>query len=133
MKKWIGIGLVVITAVLLAGYLYVNQPHRSVSSEEGMSISADSLFLAFQQDEMAANNRFLNAVLRVRGKIKSVEHNTEGKQVVVLETGDMMFGINCALEEAYPVKEGDEVVVKGICTGYLADVVINQAVIEKNP
>lgn len=133
MKKWIAIGFVLIIAGVLGGYLYVNKPHRSVSSEEGVAIAADSLFLAFQQDEATANARFLNAVLRVRGKIKSVEHNTEGKQVVVLETGDMMFGINCALDEEYPLKEGDEVVVKGICTGYLADVVINQAVIEKNP
>jgi hypothetical protein len=36
-----------------------------------------------------------------------------------------MFGINCTMEEKDGnIKEGDEVVLKGICTGYLTDVVL---------
>lgn len=131
MKKWIGI--VVALATVVAVYLYINQPHRSIQNAEGISIDADSLFLAFAQNEATANALYLNKVLVVQGKIKSIDQNAEGKAVVVLEAGDLMFGINCTLDGEFTLKEGDEVTVKGICTGYLADVVITQAVIENNP
>ncbi len=135
MKKRTVIIIVTMTALaaLASVYLYLNQPHRSVRSEEGISIAADSLFLAFQENEDAANSLYLNKVLAVTGKIKSVEKNTAGMTVIVLETGDLMFGINCTLDGEVTLKQGDEVIVKGICTGYLADVVITQAAIENNP
>lgn len=131
MKKWIAVVLTL--AAVAAAYLYINQPHRSVQNADGISIDADSLFLAFAQNEAAANALYLNKVLVVHGKIKSIEQNTEGKAVIVLDAGDLMFGINCTLDGQSTFKEGDEVTVKGICTGYLADVVITQAVIENNP
>jgi hypothetical protein len=35
------------------------------------------------------------------------------------------------MDGEFNLKEGDNVTVKGICTGYLADVVITQSVIEE--
>lgn len=130
-KRTILVVVVLLALIAFASvYLYLNQPHRSVRGEEGISVTADSLFLHFQKNETAANSLYLNNVLIVRGKIKSIEKNTEGKTVIVLETGDLMFGINCTLDGEFALQEGDEVGVRGICTGYLADVVITQAVIE---
>jgi tRNA_anti-like len=133
MKKRTIIVVAAMTALagLVSIYLYLNQPHRSVRSEEAISLSADSLFRAFLENESAANALYLNNVLDISGKIKSIEKNTEGKTVIVLETGDMMFGINCTMDGEFNLKEGDNVTVKGICTGYLADVVITQSVIEE--
>lgn len=130
-KKWIYAGLVLAAAMATAGYLYINKPHRSVSDETGMAVAADSLFKAFATDETAANGRYLNAVLRVRGTVKSVERNTQNQVVVVLDAGDPMFGVNCTLENEGSAKAGEVVTIKGICTGYLADVVLTQAVIEE--
>lgn len=133
MKKWLISGIVLLAAACAVYYYVMNKPHRSVSDEAGLAIAADSLFKAFSSNEQAANTAYLNKILRVKGKVKSVDRNTEGKQVIVLDTGDLMFGVNCTMEKEATVKEGDDVVIKGICTGYLADVVINQAIIENHP
>lgn len=131
LKKWFFAALLLAAVAGTAGYYYLNKPHRSVADENGIMVSADSLFREFATDEAVANARYLNAVLRVEGVIKSVERNTENKQVVVLDAGDPMFGVNCTLEKEASVEEGQTVVIKGICTGYLADVVITQGLIEK--
>lgn len=129
MKKWLISASVLLLAGVAAFYYVMNKPHRSVMDEKGVTVTAESLFQSFQENETAANEKFLNKVLEVGGKVKSTETNTDSRTVIVLETSDPMFGINCTLESEARVKEGDEVVIKGICTGYLADVVINQGIL----
>lgn len=127
-KKLILAAIALVAAV--AVYFYINKPHRSVLDEEALRISADSLFQAFASNEADANARYLNKVILVSGKVKSVETNTDGKTVIVLETGDMMFGVNCTLAEPTNPPVGQEILLRGICTGYLADVIITQAIME---
>jgi hypothetical protein len=129
MKKYLFAGLAV-TIAAIAVYFYVNKPHRSVSEETALRVSADSLFQAFQANEAEANAKYLNQVIVVSGKVKTVETNTEGKTVIVLDAGDLMFGVNCTLAESTTVAVDQVVSIKGICTGYLADVIINQAIVE---
>jgi len=49
----------------------------------------------------------------------------------VLDTGDPMYGIACTLITIEPatgnVKPGEKITVKGICTGYLSDVVLTNS------
>jgi hypothetical protein len=111
-------------------YFYVNKPHRSVRAEEALRTSADSLFQAFASNEADANSQYLNKVIVVSGIVTSVETNTDGKTVIVLETGDLMFGVNCTLAEPANPAVGQKILVRGICTGYLADVIITQAILE---
>jgi hypothetical protein len=58
----------------------------------------------------------------------------EGKTKVQLETGNPMSMIICELEdgrEAGSVKAGDEIKIKGMCSGYLSDVILVQASLVK--
>jgi tRNA_anti-like len=43
---------------------------------------------------------------------------------VLLKTDDLMFGVNCTMEDDAQVKTGEQISIKGICTGYLTDVVL---------
>ncbi|MBL7851687.1 MAG: hypothetical protein JNN04_12355 [Cyclobacteriaceae bacterium] len=128
MKKLILAAIAIVAAIGV--YLYINKPHRSVQDEEALRISADSLFQAFASNEADANAKYLNKVVLVSGKVTSVETNTDGNTVIVLETGDLMFGVNCTLAEPANPAVGQEIVLRGICTGYLADVIITQAILE---
>ncbi len=124
--------LAALAVVVATGvYFYINKPHRSVRDEEAVRISADSLFQAFASNEADANSKYLNKVILVAGTVASVETNTEGNTVIVLETGDLMFGVNCTLTEPASPAVGQKVVLRGICTGYLADVIITQAILER--
>jgi hypothetical protein len=50
--------------------------------------------------------------------------------VVVLRTPEMMFGVACTMlkdqsEKVAQLKTGQQVTIKGLCTGYTMDVVLN--------
>lgn len=133
MKKWIVVVSIALIGAAIYLYQYLHQPHRSVAEASAMDIEAPILFNEFQTDENSANAKYLNNVLRVRGKIKSIEKNSSGESVVTLDTGDSMFGINCTLDQSASLHVNDTVVVKGICTGYLSDVVLTKVVIDSKP
>lgn len=131
MKKVIWIGLLALGGVFIA-WLYYNKPHRQPSSEQAINISAAQLFSAFAEDEPAANLSYLNKVLAVNGKVMDVSVNADQKSVVMLETADVLFGINCTLDNnERSIAVGDSITLVGICTGYLSDVVMIQCQLEK--
>lgn len=133
MKKIVAI---IITIVLLAAgltswYVFL-KPHRSLESGAVTRVSADTLLQAYQQDEARANAQYLDKALEVRGKISDISTNQQGQMVLVLDTGDPMSGIVCTLDQAGDgLGKGQEVLVRGFCSGYLTDVVLRNAVMVK--
>jgi hypothetical protein len=114
--------------LVLAGtllYLY-NKPTRNVAGENGIPITATELYQKFTSNETQANQVYLNKVLQVSGQVLEVKNTHAKGKVVVLNTGDPMFGVACTLDniQSEAVKPGEKIVVKGVCTGYLSDVVL---------
>jgi hypothetical protein len=125
----LGCGLV----IALAGtalYLY-NKPPRNVADETGIPVSATELYAKFTSNEPQANQAYLNKVLQVSGQVLEVKNAPSAGKVVVLNTGDPMFGVACMLNNiqspARQVKPGEKITIKGICTGYLSDVVLTNS------
>lgn len=117
--------MAVIAVAGVAYALYVwYKPARDVKDEKAVSITAQQIFDAYSKDEKSANTLYLDKAIQVSGEVKSIKTNQQGKTVVMLKTGDEMFGVQCTLKEAAALKEGDQVTIKGICTGYLMDVVL---------
>ena len=119
--------LVLVVAAGAAGYLFF-KPHRSIDRSSLIRVNADSLYLSFQADEAAANQRYLDKALEITGTISALQTNQQGQTVVLLDTGDLMGAVACTLKT--PVKDaanGKTVVVRGFCSGYLSDVVIRDA------
>lgn len=125
----LGCGLVVALAGTLI-YLY-NKPPRNVADETGIPVSATELYAKFTTNEPQANQAYLNKVLQVSGQVLEVKSTSAAGEVVVLNTGDPMFGVACSLDKAETsareVKPGEKITVKGICTGYLSDVVLSRS------
>jgi len=122
------IGLLIITSIVY--YLY-NKPARSAASEKGIAVTAAELATAFEKDEKAANKIYLDKTLDVKGVISEVNSNQQGKTVVVLQGTDMA-GVQCTLLEAKDgLKKNDSIHLKGICTGFLTDVVIDRCVLSE--
>lgn len=117
--------MVLLVGSLTIVWFYYNKPHRSVNDETAIAMDAASLFEKFQSNETEANSLFLNKVLEVKGRVGTVALNTEKKSVIFLETNDPIFGINCTLNNNKEgILVGDSIVIKGICTGYLSDVIL---------
>jgi hypothetical protein len=103
---------------------YWNKPQQNIKNAKALSIQATELFNIYSTAEKTTNDKYIDKIIEVSGEVFMVSKNNEGKQVILLKTNDPMFGINCTMEEEANVKEGDLVKIKGICTGYLTDVVV---------
>jgi hypothetical protein len=128
---------VLIILVVAAGIIYTmyNKPHRNIANEiPSEQISAKDLFEAFNTNETEANTRFLDKTLVVQGVVVEKSENPDGSYHCLLESDDMMFGISCFFDsdqgEAFSkLSEGDELRIKGLCTGFTSDVVLNHSTI----
>jgi tRNA_anti-like len=128
--------LTVITILLLAAIsygLYVwNKPQRDVQDEKAVTIAATAIFDSFIVNETKANELYLNKAIQVTGEVSEVKKNQDGNAVVYLKSTDPVFGVNCTFkEDPGPLEKGTTITFKGICTGYLSDVIINQGIIVK--
>lgn len=111
------------------GFYMFNKPLEStMSMKPDYSFEPSVLLTAFTEDEVAANNKYLDKVIEVKGKVQKVE-KADDKLTIYLETENLMSSIIFQMEDAgVECEKGEEVVLKGICTGYLMDVVLVRGV-----
>ncbi|TKK67674.1 hypothetical protein FC093_13055 [Ilyomonas limi] len=133
-KIFFSIGIFMLCLVAYAFYLY-NKPHTSVAAmAPAITISAADLYAAYAQNEAAANQRFLDKVLLVKGTVSDVAH-TDSTFTILLESNDIAGGVSCNVtaKNTTPasIKNGEPVSIKGRCTGFLADVMLADCAVEK--
>ena len=134
MKTLLIIGLICILAGGGLVYWIFNKPHRDVTQEKAVQLTAQKLFDAFKANEAAANQRYLDKAIELSGEVGEVIKNQEGQIVVNFKTNDPLFVINCTFKtNPGELKVGQNITFKGICTGYIPDanVVINEGILVK--
>lgn len=116
------------------GYYIINKPVASLENKKpDVEVTATKLITDYETDEKVADQNYLGKIVEVSGKVAEISVE-EGKTKIQLETENPISMIICELEEgneAGSVKVGDEVKIKGMCTGYLSDVIIVQASLVK--
>lgn len=129
-KKKIIIGILVLGIIgAFVGYKMYNKPHVDVAEASAdITISANKILEAFSTDETTANKKYLDKIVAVKGEIAEMKTEKE-KGIITLKTNDDFGSILCHLSEASTkkmsaLKEGQTITVKGICTGYLMDVIL---------
>ena len=120
----------------VAGLYWYQKPRTSLSNiKPAYTISANDLYNSFQQNEQKANHQFLEKVVQVKGVIDNVQV-TDSTISCLLSADNPMGGINCSLsknkmnKQMLPAK-GNVIQVKGRCVGFLIDVNLVDAIIEK--
>lgn len=141
MKKWkkilLGLLIMAIGAAGYGFYLFNKKPADIRKETAAYEMNASDLLADFNKDEDAANKKYLDKVIGVKGKVAEVKlDSTTGQATVILDSGDPVSSVTCSFydEEAGSVKKlspGKEVVIKGKCTGKLMDVVLNKCSIEQ--
>lgn len=113
-------------------FIYAKTHHRDAQSESSIIISADALSSAYQENEQKANSNYLNKVLEVKGAIVNIDANQAGHPTLILGNASAMSNVSVTLISKAPIiqKMGDTITVKGICTGSLSDVILNEGVIK---
>lgn len=135
MKKLIYIlGLIVLLAgtVYYYTFIYAKNHHRDAQSETAIVITADSLSAAYQNNEKEANQSYLNKAIEVTGTIISISKDQAGHTTLLVGKTDAFSNVSVTLisKDSIIKKVGDQVTIKGICTGNLSDVIINEGVIK---
>lgn len=114
------------------GYYMWNKPHQNMNTAKtDVRIDAAALFQEYNADETACNEKYLDKVIAVNGKVKEVTTDEESTKIS-LETGDA-FGVRCELSKTttHPRTEfnpGEQVTFKGTCSGLNFDVLLSNCV-----
>lgn len=115
-------------------YRWVNKPVANVSEAVcEIKISATELFDAYTNNESKADSIYTGQLIEVFGKVKSISADGSNKSLM-LETNDLLFGIDCAIDSTYHDKlksltEGQDITIRGECSGILSDVVMVRCII----
>ncbi|MBC7885710.1 MAG: hypothetical protein H7X99_09560 [Saprospiraceae bacterium] len=127
MKKFIPYILILIALGIFAGYYMYNKPHAETQGAKAdITINPADLLAAFELDETKANAMYLDKIIEVKGKVKSINEVEQGGSIS-LDTGNEISSVICEFEHAASidgVKVGDEVIIKGFCSGKLMDVIL---------
>ena len=118
-----------VSAVAVIAYRIYNKPHRSAATETAVVLTAMQLAAEYEKDEAGANKKYLGNAVQVSGTVSEVSVNQQNKPVIAL-MGTGMSGVQCTLQDnPHDIKKGDAVTIKGFCTGYLTDVIMDRCII----
>jgi tRNA_anti-like len=128
--KW---ALLIVTIPCTIGSIYGWQEfnRKHVATEEikpAFTKTAAELVKDFETDETSADKMYTDKVVAVKGSILKIENN-DSIHNIVLKGTTAMSSVLCQFEKNDTgifenKKEGDEIIIKGVCTGLLMDVIL---------
>ena len=125
-KKWLRWILIAIVAMALAGgaifyYVMTAEFADTASEKPAYTISAMDLLTEFQQNDSAANKKYVEQILAVSGRVSEVEGIDTSATVKFVDslTGSyLIFDFQSATSrQAAALQPGDSVTLKGSCSG----------------
>jgi hypothetical protein len=99
------------------------------------TLNSTELFSAFEKDEKAAGQKYIKKVLEVSGNVAAIEYGASDSTLsITLRPGDELSGVICTFagikdQSQLNVKEGENAVIRGECSGMLMDVLLNNCVL----
>ena len=140
MKTYIKVALFFVTfialAAILAALYMFNLKHTDMAkAKPDYVISATDLQKAFEDDETVASKKYINKILEVNGTILSSKLSENNAVNITLATGNDFSSVICtfpAVKDTINMSLGKEITLRGECSGFLMDVLLNNcAVIKK--
>jgi len=126
-------GLSILFIIIMFGTtLIMNAPKVTVKKKPvDFTLSATELFQEYSENQAVADQKFIDQVMQVSGKIFEISTDQQGATVFLLATSENDAGLLCTFELAEndklaSKKVGDMVSLKGVCTGMLMEVVLNR-------
>ncbi|NNF01154.1 MAG: hypothetical protein HKN22_00575 [Bacteroidia bacterium] len=110
-------------------------PRKLNNVKADLVINSSDLYEEYSINEEEANNKFLNKIIEVEGTVQDISFDDSGNMNIYLQTSETAMGtVSCNIlkeniADAKDIKVGDKVGIKGLCSGYLIDVVLTKCVI----
>jgi hypothetical protein len=139
MKTYIKILLGVVmfiglAAILAALYMY-NLKHTDMAkAKPDFIITATALLKEFEDNEAAASAKYINKIVELTGTVATVKPAENNIVNISLVTESDLSSVICtfaAISDPSSVKTGDVITLRGECSGFLMDVLLNNCAILK--
>ena len=120
-------------AVLIGLYMFNKKAPDLSKVKPDYVLSFSELTDEFSMDEGAATAKYVDKVLEVRGPVLSTGAGTDSTFSVTLGEAGQMIGVICTFRQTGgskppDIKEGTEITVRGVCSGMLMDILLNNCV-----
>jgi hypothetical protein len=139
MKKYIKIAFYAIIIIIITGtgvgiYLF-NKQHKDLKkTKPDFVMMASDLQKAFESNEALATAKYVKKVIEVSGTVASIKTG-EGKSISFeLKTESDLNSVICTFQSVTDLpafKPGDTIILRGECSGYLTDVLLNNCSVIK--
>lgn len=141
MKKNLKIALIVITIIALSGaaagfYMFNLKPKDLGKVKPDFIVTASELQSSFEENETAAALKYVNKIVEVSGEVGSVEPGENNSVNISLKTNSSFSSVICTFPSGAvsgSIKEGSQISIRGECSGYLMDVLLNNCVVAGGP
>jgi hypothetical protein len=132
MKPYVKIALFVVflfavASILIALSLYFKKHTDLSKAKPDFVIAATALQKEFEEDEKTASEKYINKILEVTGTVSSINQADSIHANIALKTESDFSSIICtfASSDALRFKTGEEITIRGECSGFLMDVLLN--------
>ncbi len=114
---------------ILAGIYLFELKHKDLAKvRPDFTMSAVELYKAFETDETSATSKYVQKVIEVTGTVEAVNRGEGNSVNVSLKTGSVLGNVICTfqgLPAGTALKDGQDAVIRGECSGFLTDVLLN--------
>ncbi len=132
--------VIILSAIVLVLITYFfaqrvyNKPYLDIEkTSSDIVITSEALLKNYIADEGKSNTAYLEKIIEVSGTILEIKQEGDSN-VIILDGGKMDGSVMCYLlkeNENASFNIGDSIVIKGLCTGYLLDVILVRCVLIK--
>ena len=139
-KKFVVFSFVALLLSILVGtsayyFIFYRPSHytRDLTEEKAIIVTSKEIVKDFQTNEAEANKKYLNNVVEVTGEVIECKKDQEGHPTVTLKSDDAFSNVLVTLkgDKQLEAKGGSTITIKGLVTGNLSDVIINEAIVTK--
>ena len=139
MKLYVKItfGVVVFMAVAGIGtglYLFNMKPENLSRNNPDFVMTSTDLQKNFEDNEGAATAKYNGKVIEVSGEVSAVKPGENSSVNISLKTGNALSSVICTFPAANTpagAEPGKQIVIRGVCSGYLLDVLLNNCAVTK--
>jgi hypothetical protein len=139
MKTYVKIVLGVVLFIAIVGigaglYMFNLKPKDLSGAKPDYVITATLLQKAFEDNEAVATSKYVNKVIEVSGEVASVKEGENSSINIAFKTGSDMSSVICTFPSSNKpgdLAAGTSVIIRGVCSGYLMDVLLNNCAVAK--
>ena len=139
MKTYIKIAIFVIFFIAIGGilaalYFYNLKPKNLQKVKPDFVVTATDFQKSFEENEKASSEKYINKIIEVSGEIASARPGEKSTLNVSLKTGSDLSSVICTfpiVSDTTLFKTGNQITLRGVCSGFLMDVLLNNCAVLK--